>query len=197
MTPESQFMEGELARMREKRKVAHGWVASLVQEMLGRAEASCYAEYTLLAPGSKVIQLLEHMGLEDMYIRPGQRLGSALPIEWKHDDPNKCGLYFGGSLIVPPEPDRAYIATSSGFPTEENAVQLVAVGQEYKCSNVVFQQLTGIAARQDGRIEAVQLSYGEDTRGVIIFKDEATRTITYGDTWTFVDRTRDLLDLPR
>lgn len=179
----------EFKNTAEQRRVAHGWVTHLADELLQRAETEGYVEFVVDPSAGLAAEMLDKMTLGDLYTPPGGRLGQVLPAEWDGED--KMGLIYALSFVVPPQPDRVYMLSSvEEYSGHEEAFRYIALGLEYKHRNATFRQLVGVAAYPDGGLNAMKFSYGESAGGATMFKDSDSRPISYSDTQTFVDCTR-------
>lgn len=185
----------------EQRRVAHDWVTSLAKDLLHPVEDGNYAEFTLGTDRENVTELLEVMGLDDLLVKPGDRLGKVYSIEYEGDHPehdDKMGVWLGSSFLVPRQPDRIFVAAAvEQFDPEEAPVHYVSIGLEYSRGRDTFRQMIGVAAHPDEWVDALRLEYGVATTGASILKKADARPISQSDTWTFVDCLRELFVLNR
>jgi hypothetical protein len=183
----------------EQRRVAHGWVTKLADDLLHKSEDGKYAEFTLGTDGKNIAEALDLMALGDLLVRPGDRLGKVYAAEYDSDYPehdDKMSVHLGGSFLVPHEPNRVFVAaTSEQFGVDEDPLRYIAIGLEYVRGQETFRQLIGLAAHPDEHVDALRLEYGESTNGAGILKKGRSRSVSYDDTWAFVDCLRELFVL--
>jgi hypothetical protein len=199
---ESTLNHHETARDTERRRVAHGWVRMLADDLLLVANQQLYAEFDLDTDVENAREMLERMTIADLFVPPGGQLGEVKSIfyEGRSDDPydaHKLSLYYGHSLVIPQEPSDIFIAVSAE-PAEDGRERsrYMAVGFEYISGNRTFRQLVGVVAGSDGSVDALRMAYANiDQRS--IFSEGEARTICQNDTWMFVDYIRELFVLPR
>jgi hypothetical protein len=185
----------------EQRRVAHGWVTKLADDLLQSADRSSYVEFNLGTNVTNAIEVLDLMSVADLLVRPGGRLGREYPMIYEGDDPDhddKMSIALGASFTVPREADRIFVAAAAEqFSADEEPLRYVAIGMEYIRGRNTFRQLVGLTAHPQYYVDALRIECGEGAGGKRILNEGNSRPISYGDTRAFVDCMRDLFVLQR